>query len=182
VSRIAIGLAVILACVPARAQAQRPSESVALNRSLWGTIVPIGLGLAMAASSGNEGPNGNAEIGALGFVSFTGGLVVGPSLGYFYAGQPGRAWLGVGLRTLGFGGLIAAVAASWDCYGAECAKARAAAAVGSALTLGWVIYDIATVRGAVRRHNEVAQGVSVRVAPTYSSRRHAAGVSVQLTF
>ena len=31
----------------ARAQAQRASESVALNRSLWGTIVPVGVGLAV---------------------------------------------------------------------------------------------------------------------------------------
>ena len=38
---------------------------------------------------------------ALGFTAFAGGLVVGPSLGYFYAGQSGRAWQGVGLRALG---------------------------------------------------------------------------------
>jgi len=182
VSRIAIGLAVILACVPARAQAQRPSESVALNRSLWGTIVPIGLGLAMAASSGNEGPNGSGEIGALGFVAFTGGLVVGPSLGYFYAGQRRRAWRGLGLRILGYGALFGAVAASWDCYGDECRAGAALAVVGSAMTLGSAIYDIASVRGAVRRRNEAAEGRSVRVAPMYSSRRHTAGVSVRLTF
>ena len=181
-SRIAIGLALILACVPARAQAQRPSESVALNRSLWGTIVPIGLGLAMAASAGNEGPNGSGEIGALGFMAFTGGLVVGPSLGYFYAGERGRAWRGLGLRILGYGALFGAVAASWDCYGDECRAGAALAVVGSAMTLGSAIYDIASVRGAVRRRNEAAEGRSVRVAPMYSSRRHTAGVSVRLTF
>jgi len=50
------------------------------------------------------------------------------------------------------------------------------------MTLGSAIYDIASVRGAVRRRNEAAEGRSVRVAPMYSSRRHTVGVSVQLTF
>ncbi len=181
-SRIAVGLALILACAPPRAQAQRPSESEALGRSLWGTIAPIGVGFLLLTASNQGGPDPNAGIGALGGLSFTGGLLVGPSLGYFYAGQKGRAWRGVGLRVLGFGGLIAAAAASWDCYGAECEKARAVATVGAALTLGSAIYDIATVRGAVRQRNEAAQRMSVRVAPTYSSRRRAAGVSMQLTF
>jgi hypothetical protein len=182
VSRIAIGCAIVLACAPARARAQLPSESAALGRSLWGTIVPIGVGLVIAAAAGNEGPDGNAGAGALGGLAFTGGLLVGPSLGYFYAGERGRAWRGVGLRVLGFGALIGAAAASWECYGSECETAGAVALVGSVVTLGSAIYDIATVRGAVRRRNERAQGVSVRVAPTYSSRQRAAGVALQLTF
>jgi len=180
VSRIAIGFALILACVPPRAQAQRPSESAALGRSLWGTIVPIGVGWAILASS--NGPDQNGATAAVGGLSFTGGLVVGPSLGYFYAGQSGRAWRGIGLRVLGLGTLIGAAAASWDCYGNECETARAVALVGSVVTLGSAIYDIASVRGAVRRRNERAQGVSVRVAPTYYSRRRAAGVALQVTF
>jgi len=45
-SRIAIGLAVILACAPPRAQAQLPSESEAQSRSLWGTIAPISVQLS----------------------------------------------------------------------------------------------------------------------------------------
>ena len=181
-SRIAIGLAVILACAPACAQAQRPSESGALGRSLWGTIAPIGVGFVLLTASSQGGPDPDAGIGALGALSFTGGLLVGPSLGYFYAGQRGRAWRGLGLRVLGFGALIAATGASWDCHGDECRAAAALAVLGSAMTLGSAIYDIASVRGAVRRRNEAAQGVSVRVAPTYSSRRRAAGVSLQLTF
>jgi len=86
-------------------------------------------------------------------MAFTGGLVVGPSLGYFYAGQRGRAWRGLGLRILGYGALFGAVAASWDCYGDgdECRAGAALAVVGSAMTLGSAIYDIASVRGAVRR-------------------------------
>ena len=181
-SRIAVVVAVILACSPALMQGQRASESVALGRSLLGTIVPMGVGLAIVASARNDSPYGSAEAGAIGFVSFAGGLVVGPSLGYFYAGQPGRAWRGVGLRALGVGALIAAAAASWDCHRHACESLGPAVLVGSAVTLGSAIYDIATVRGAVRRHNREAQRVSVRVAPTYSSQRRAAGVSVQLTF
>lgn len=179
-SRIAVGFVIVLACAPARAPAQLPSESAAFGRSLWGTIVPVSVGLVIGA--GNEGPNGNAETGALGFLAFTGGLVVGPSLGYFYAGERGRAWRGLGLRVLGFGALIGAAAASWGCYGNECKTAGAVALVGSVMTLGSGVYDIATVRGAVRRRNEHAQGVSINVEPTYSSRQRAAGIALQLTF
>jgi len=93
-----------------------------------------------------------------------------------------RAPSGVGLRVLGFGALIVAAAASWDCYGHECETVGSAALVGSAVTFGSAIYDVASVRGAVRRRNEQARRVSVRVAPTYSSRRHAAGVSVRVLF
>jgi len=182
VSRIAAGLAFMLACAVAPAPAQRASESAALGRSLLGTVVPIGVGLAMMAAAGNEGPDGNAAAGEVGGLSFTGGLVVGPSLGYFHIGQSGRAWRGVGLRVLGLGAAVAAAAASWDCYGNECETAGVVALLGSAVTLGSAIYDIATVRGAVRKRNDAAQGVSVGVAPTYSSRRHTAGVSVQVRF
>jgi len=71
----------------------------------------------MAASAGNEGPNGNGEIGGARFMAFTGGLVVGPSLGYFYAGQPRPRLARAGLRILGYGALFGAVAGFLDCYG-----------------------------------------------------------------
>lgn len=181
--RVAVGLAVILVCGVARAHAQRASESVAFGRSLLGTLIPVGVGWALMASDYNEtGLDENTTAGTVGLLSFTGGLLVGPALGYFYAGESGRAWTGVGLRALGFGAIIAAAAASWDCYGDECQTGGAVVLVASAVTLGSAIYDIATVRGAVRRRNDEARGVSVSVAPTYSSRRHAAGVAAQLTF
>jgi len=181
--RVMVGLAVLLACTVARAQAQRASESGAFGRSLLGTLIPVGLGWAMMASAyDNSGLDENTAAGTVGALSFTAGLLVGPSLGYFYAGQSGRAWRGVGLRVLGLGAAVVAAAASWDCYGDECDTAGVVALLGSAVTLGSAIYDIATVRGAVRRSNDEARGVSVSVAPTYSSRRHAAGVSVQLKF
>jgi hypothetical protein len=53
---------------------------------------------------------------------------------------------------------------------------------GSALMLGSVIYDIATVKDAARRQLEGARGTAVSVLPTYSISRHAAGLLVRLRF
>ena len=118
----------------------------------------------------------------LGFVSFTGGIAAGPSLGYFAIGRPGRAWTGVGLRVLGFGAALGAIGASWNCSGAECGPGVVVFLLGTALTLGSAIYDIATVKNAARRQLDAARGTAVSVRPTYSSSRHAAGLAVRVRF
>jgi hypothetical protein len=179
-SRAAFGLAVFLAFPTCALRAQDVSPSTALRWSLLGTVVPIGGGLALMAATG--GMDQNAGAGYVGVVSFLGGIVVGPSLGYFSMGRPGRAWTGIGLRALGFGAALGAAAASWDCTGSECDGAAVGALLGSAVTLGSLIYDVATVQGAARRQQESRRGTSVNVAPTYSTSRHAAGMAVRVTF
>ena len=81
------------------------SPSTAFQLSLFSTLVPMGAGaLALASSSGES------EAGA--FV-FLGGLVVGPSVGHFYAGQAGR---GIGTTLLRGAGTVIGIASIVPCF------------------------------------------------------------------
>ena len=89
------------------------------------------------------------------------------------------------MRLVGFAVLLGAVGASIDCVIREegnCDTAGTLALAGTVVTLGSVIYDIATVRGAVRRQNRTGRAPSLRFAPTYSRSRRAAGLSVGIRF
>ena len=69
------------------------SESAAFKASLWGTLLPL--------------PT---------IVLTIPGLIGGPSIGYFTSGLKSRAWMGIGIRTVGVGGAISAFAiCGWDC-------------------------------------------------------------------
>ena len=179
--RAAHALALTLACCPACLPAQGVSPSGAAAWSGWGTLLPVGAGVALMAAAGN-GPDPSASLTGAGVLLFTGGIAVGPSLGYFAIGRPRRAWTGVGLRVLGFGAAMGAIGASSNCDGAECGPGMVVFLAGSALMLGSVIYDIATVKDAARRQLEGARGTAVSVLPTYSISRHAAGLLVRLRF
>ena len=170
---IAIPLALVLTCTAAPAAAQRVSEATAFQRSLLGTVIPMGAGWAIALASGGDD---NSAVAGLAGLSFTGGLIVGPALGYFHAGKPGRAWAGIGARVLGLGAMVGALAESWECSGSECDPATAVYVAGSILTIGSASYDIASVKGAVRRQNEAAGRMSVSVGPRFAVGR--VGVTV----
>jgi hypothetical protein len=179
--RAALGLAVILAFPTCPMRAQDVSPSRAVRWSVLGTVVPIGGGVALMGAAGN-GPDASAALTMLGFLSFTGGIAAGPSLGYFAIGRPGRAWTGIGLRALGFGVTLGVVGASMSCSSGECGAAAVGVLLGSAVMLGSAIYDIATVKNAARRQLEAARGTAVSVLPTYSMSRHAAGMLVRVRF
>ena len=118
------------------------SESKALLLSLVATVVPGTLSaLAMSESSENRGAD----------LVFLGSVVVGPSLGHFYAGRPGRALLGMGIRTAALVGLSAAVAISWDeeSTGGD-GLALASLGIGAAS----IVWDIATAPASARRYND----------------------------
>ena len=65
------------------------SPRTAFWLSFLGSAVPMGAGLLIAESS---------EDTTSGVITFAIGSTLGPSLGHFYAGRPGRAWLGIGVR------------------------------------------------------------------------------------
>ena len=71
-----------------------PQKSVAAAHllSAGGLLVPVAAGGLLAAHSGgsSQGGSGAALIYA--------GLMVGPSVGYFYGGCTKRAWIGIGIR------------------------------------------------------------------------------------
>ena len=73
------------------------SPRTAFWLSFLGSAVPIGGGLILSETSENTSP-GDAAV----FV----GSLVGPSLGHFYAGRPGRAWLGIGVRVAALGAAL----------------------------------------------------------------------------
>lgn len=141
--------------------AQFKSENTARSYSLYGTLIPTAT-LILAYP----------------------GLLIGPSTGYFYADQPGRAWKGIGIRALATGGMISSfIICGWDC-GSGDSEYNIAWAVflsSAGAFVGSAIYDIATVEGAVRRHNESLK-ISWSAAPMYSVSEHEFGLRLSLRF
>lgn len=138
------------------------SENTALNYSLLLTLVPTAT-LVLAAP----------------------GLIIGPSTGYFYAGMPGRAWTGIGIRVVGIGGMISSFAiCGWDCGPGDKAYniAWAAFLSGAAITVGSAIYDIGTVKKAVRRKNEELTAAHGRLVPAYFADSKAFGLKIHFSF
>ncbi len=139
-----------------------PSENTALMLSALGTFAAVASIWAPAA--------GRDWL-------FLGTLTIGPSLGFFYGGCWGRGLVSAGLR---FGGTVAVVAVALANDEEDL----------SALGLAWVgamavsaVYDIATVKKAVRRQNArrmARRGVQVGVSPFALSK--GGGVSVSLSF
>lgn len=140
---------------------QQKSENAALNYSLFGTLIPTAT-LVLAYP----------------------GLLIGPSMGYFYTGQGGRAWTGIGVRALATGGMISAFGiCGWDCGEGDDAYnvAWAVFIASGGVFVGSAIYDIATVKRAVRERNQ-SLSPSFGLAPTYSPARRELGLRLSLRF
>lgn len=138
------------------------SENRAYNYSLLGTVLPLPT-LVLAVP----------------------GVWFGPSFGYFYADRPGRAWTGIGIRTLALGGMISAFGiCGWDCGPGESAYSVAWAVflTSGGVFVGSAIYDIATVRREVRKHNASLNAVTWRVTPRYESKSGMIGLRLAHRF
>jgi hypothetical protein len=135
-----------------------PSENTAMALSVLGSVAAV----AIVFSE-------NAWIAVA-------GLSFAPSLGFMYGGCWGRGMLSAGLR---LGATIAMVAVALSNDGP-----------GYALGYGWVglmaaslVYDLATVRSSVRKHNAAImarRGPKVGVSPF--AMRKGGGVQVSLSF
>lgn len=187
-----IAAAFLVACLPAvpltaqdDAGAQAPSpitaeslglpkEKTAYNLSLWGTLGSYGLLLVYAAAAGEE--EGSTITSVLGWVGVA-GIMIGPSLGNFYGGLWGRGLLLTGLRV---GTTVAMMA--YTMYNDE-SDNTAVAVLWMSTLIGSAIYECATVKSAVRKHNAerlAKHNLKVAVAPFLA--RRGAGLSVQLSF
>jgi len=185
-----IAAAFLVACLPAvpltaqdDAGAQAPSpitaeslglpkEKTAFTLSLTTTLASYGLLLAYAAAG--EDSSGISSV--LGWVGVT-GIMIGPSLGNFYGGLWGRGLLLTGLRV---GTTVAAMA--YTMYYDE-SDNTAVVALWLGTLIGSTIYECATVKSAVRKHNAARlakHNLKVAVAPFLA--RRGAGLSVQLSF
>lgn len=139
------------------------SPSTAFKYSLWGTIAPLPtLVLTLPA------------------------IIVGPSLGYFYGGKPGRAWLGIGLRTAGLGGMVSSFAiCGWDCGPGDSGYdiAWVVFLAGGGLTVVSAIVDIASVKRDIRERNEkLSTKTQLSAGPMYFPMTKTVGVGISLRF
>ena len=168
------------ACVPnARAAELTPADesdgdmksgSTAFVLSFLGTAVPVVMGVAGSSATSDDAASGLLVLSA---------YMVGPSLGHFYAGRPGRAFLGIGVRTLALVGAGAAVATSWDNpnSGSD-ALAIASLLVGG----GSAIVDIAGASGSARAHNEKMRKDRLSLTPALIGPTRAPGLRADWSF
>jgi hypothetical protein len=158
------------------------SPSEARFRSVLGMAVPFAAayGLDKAGFGDRNTEGGEFAIGAL----VVGGIVLGPVLGYVYAGETGRGLRQAGLRAVVVGataGTAVAICARRDCNvlgssGPELAVAGLVALAGAAFTTFLVVRDIIEVGDRVQARNQRLGAVSVQ--PTYFPESGTAGLLV----
>jgi hypothetical protein len=175
-----LAAAALIAAAPAAAQAQDARSSVtvkspylAAGLSLLGTVVPTALGVAVGDRNGSIG-------GWL--IAY--GVFVGPSTGYFYAGQVGR---GMGSAALRFGIVLGAAAGAmgacggiWGCD--DPGAASAIAVVGLAAYAASALYDIARAGAAAQAWNARHAERRIAVTPRIDPAGRSGGVRVSIAF
>ena len=170
-SALSAGTAAALAAQESEPYEAKSAET-ARRLSLLGTAAPIALGFAVAGHARGKS-----------FTLLVGGIVLGPALGYVYAGETGRGIGGAGLRLAALG--IGAAGAIVICLTNDCNATSAGGALGAAavsLLAGGVVttvlaaVDIIRVADWVRARNQQLAAVSVQ--PTYFPESRTAGLLV----
>ena len=141
------------------------SPGVARAHSFLGTAVPIAAGFAFA-----EGVFPDA-VGSL----LVGGVVLGPVLGYVYAGEVGRGMAHAGIRAAVLAGTVGAIGVSgWSTH--EIGPAALLVTAGGVASIVLAVRDIIQVGDRVRARNQRLGAISVR--PTYFPKSRTAGLLV----
>ena len=176
----------IIGIVPSEIVAQEPepyearSPGVARRLSVLGTAVPLAAAYAID-KIGFRDPGGELAVGGL----VLAGIVLGPALGYVYAGEAGRGMAHSGVRAAVVGGTAGAavvICSGRDCDlfagspGPELALAGLVVAAGAVLTTMLVVRDIKQVGDRVRARNQRLGAVSVQ--PTYFPESRTVGLLV----
>lgn len=160
-------LAVLLASSTARAESiDDKSPTLATVASVGATVGAIGL----AIRSGEE----------TGLYLASAGLLLGPSVGHWYAGD--AAVPGLVLRGAGFGLMALTVASAFDCriddsHSPSCSAATAGFVVGFGVMVVGVLYDFGTAGDSARRANLR----TVKLAPAMVAGPHSQGAGLGLT-
>jgi hypothetical protein len=176
------------------------SETNALIWSVSGTLIPVATGLGIWfmdkgkikryddpytdwSFSDREDPDRTLPT-----ILIISGIMVGPSVGYFYGGEAGRGISGfsirVGLGMLTFMGTGIAVSSSDDGWDAISAAAIGIS-IGSGLILTHSIYDIVKVKSTIHKHNLELMRKSqthVMLIPKYFADSGAGGLELRMTF
>jgi hypothetical protein len=157
--------------------AKRRSKAIAFMASFLGTAGPTAAAVPMLFQE-------HAHTPIMGISLLSSGLIIGPSAGYFYAGQTHRAMKGFAIRTgvALTGCLVGSVAVSGG--GLEAIpRGITVAAITSGVILIYGIYDIAAVAQSVERRNQIIRDrANIRLSPTYFADSGAAGMQLQVTF
>ena len=120
------------------------SPKTALLWSLLGTALPVAASAPFVWTP--AAPDGAG-------ILLVGALVIGPSLGHFYAGRPGRAFAGIGVRILGGAGLAVGSLASIAESGATNGS-TAIAAIGAIVGGAAILFDIIRAPHSAQVHND----------------------------
>jgi len=146
--------------------------------SLAGTALPLAALVTGAAAA--------AHLHSIGLV----GVLVGPSLGYFYGGLAWRGLLGIGIRTVGVALAIVAFSGFWnetwspwfpgDSVDDE--NWKAGLLIGAGIMLGSAIWDLVAVKGAVHKRNLKMRDRTLAFAPLLNPRTKTVGIRICLSF
>jgi hypothetical protein len=149
------------------------SESTATTYSIGGTVVPILAGAAVASVDTRDTGGGGAAVLILS------GYIAGPSAGHFYAGRPGRALLGVGIRSAALVGVAYALTDALDEEG------DSSPLFGTVCLLGGVssmLIDMGDAAKSARIHNEKIRQQRASLLPAMIGQRRAPGVRLDVAF
>jgi hypothetical protein len=150
------------------------SEVQAFRWSLFGTLVPISAGLVTAP-----------------VILIGSGLIIGPSLGYFYGGLGARGMKGIvirlGIETAAVGTALIVLSSveegdPWDEELGKVVLGVGVIGAGQALVLAQGIHDIAKVKGEVRKRNQSLKERALILSPKYFVHSRATGIQMQISF
>jgi hypothetical protein len=177
---LGLATALVLAAGAAAASAQPAPDQLdakdpgtATLLSIGGTVAP----LALVAAGAGAGAQGNGSSGAL-LAAGIGGLVIGPSLGEWYAHDYFSP--GLGLRGAGAALIIAGLGCFNGIAGPPCPprdnSGTAVAVIGAVVIAGGTLCDLLTAGRSAREWN----AAHVRVVPTVigSAGRQTVGVGL----
>ncbi len=176
---VAIVSLVAFGSVAADDSSERQSKSpgTATLISFLGTAIPVAVGVAIMSSSSSSYGSSNGAAPIVGFALTSGGYLIGPGLGHLYAHNTGRFVVGLGLRMVGAGALLAAFAMSFS-SGAD--SGGEIAVVGSILGGSITLIDILSAGNSARKYNEKHGLANVSISPSYFASQKAFGVQLTI--
>jgi len=141
------------------------SGRTALLLSLLGTVVPV------AASAPFIWESSGTSLAKTSAVVCTGAILLGPSLGHFYAARPGRAFAGIGIRVLASAAVVVASLGGISEGGTTSGQATLGV-IGGIVVGASVIYDIIEAPRSARVHNDgLHRGLTaIGISPSVDSR------------
>ena len=158
------------------ATAEIPGLKSGTSAFLWsflGTAVPV---LGGAWDVYRENSSDSVVPG----IMVVGGLLFGPSLGHFYAGRPGPALVGIGIRTVA--GLGVAVAAAEQLGEGTDYQLEWLAVAGALLGGASLVWDIARAPHSAGVHNDQLRQSHMTIGVTPSIGAAGFGLCAEVSF